>query len=205
MRCACLNFISSGPEGVKCVKKKGKRLNNPPDTFSALLALLSLTAALLLAPRELMAAADTGAEQEQQWVLQLGYFANMQNALRLKQELAAAGFDAQTVSTGLPGKQRYRVISGRADAPGELEELRLRIAEQLGHEGYALHDPFDTEKVREVFDEPQAKYLLAQAATDLPLDPSPKATIGYDSGLAHIPAELFHKSPGTFDKFFWSA
>ena len=99
---------------------KGGFLASSGHKVPSLLALLSLTAVLFAVPQCLVAAADSEALPEQHWVLQLGYFANMQNALRLKRELAEAGFDARTVSTGLPGEQRYLVISGRADAPGEL-------------------------------------------------------------------------------------
>jgi len=50
--------------------------------------------------------------------------------------------------------------------------------------------------VREVFDEPELKVLLAQAGGDMPMDPSPKTTTGYDPMLSRTPQEEIDSMPG---------
>lgn len=129
-------------------------------------------------------------------MLQLGFFANLNNAQAFKNELAAAGFEVQTVATGLPGDKRYRVISGQADDPEGMDELRGQIKGRTGHVGFVVLDPFSTDKVREVFDQPKTRYLLAQAGSDMPLDPSPLKTSGYDAGLSRTPQEEIESMPG---------
>jgi len=157
---------------------------------------LAFACVLPIATTPAFAASQPLAAAQQQWVLQLGYFANLDNALNYRERLIEAGFEAQVVSTGQPGDERYRVISGRAERAADLADLQQQLAERLGAESFPLKDPFQTDKVREVFDAPKAKYLVAQAGTDLPLDPSPKATIGYDSALARTPQEHIDSMPG---------
>lgn len=156
----------------------------------------SLLALCFVLASPLEAAVDAAPADTQQWVLQLGYFANIDNALNYKARLTEAGFEAQVVSTGLPGEERYRVITGRADSPGELTDLQETLAERLGAESFATKDPFAADQVREVFDTPQLKYLVAQAGADLPLDPSPMATVGYDTALNRTPQEAIESIPG---------
>ena len=61
---------------------------------------------------------------ERPWMLQLGFFSNLQNALDYKDELVEAGFEVQTISTGEAGEQQYRVIAGWAEDPEEFDALR---------------------------------------------------------------------------------
>ena len=133
---------------------------------------------------------------EQAWVLQLGYFANLQNALDLKELLSDSGFDVQVVSTGKPGDQRYRVISGKAEDSADLQEMREAIAERTGYAAIVVEDPFETSKVREVFDQPKLKYLVAQAGSGMTLDPSPQTTSGYNTMMNRTPQEEIDSMPG---------
>jgi hypothetical protein len=142
------------------------------------------------------AAAAPSAEAAPGWVLQLGYFAHLDKALALKADMTAAGFAAQVVATGLPGDRRYQVISGRVNDPADLEALQADIERRTGYEAMVVKDPFATDKVREVFDQPRLKYLLAQAGSELPLNPSPQATVGYDAGLHRTPQEEIDSMPG---------
>lgn len=150
---------------------------------------------LCMAPSA-FAATTQSPEGGQQWVLQLGSFANLNNAQAFKNELARAGFDVQLVSTGSPGDQRYRVITGRADTQEGLAELASSVERSTGYEGYIVPDPFEAEKVREVFGQPKVSYLVAQAGSDMPLDPSPVKTSGYDTGLLRTPQDEIESMPG---------
>jgi hypothetical protein len=129
-------------------------------------------------------------------VLQLSAFANLDNAQSLRNEITAAGFEGQIVSTGLPGDERYLVISGRAYQPENLDHLRDEIRRSTGYQGIVKPDPFDTDKVREVFDQPKTRYVVAQAGTDMPLDPSPVRTSGYDDGLSRSAQQEIESMPG---------
>jgi len=131
------------------------------------------------------------------WAVQLGYFANLDNALNLKQRLHEAGFEARVVSTGQAGAERYRVVSGRGESADGLRELLEEIHGRTGFEGFVTRDPSATDaKAREVFDAPKAKYLVAQAGRDIPLDPSPMPEFGYKSGLDRSPQEAIDSIPG---------
>ena len=89
---------------------------------------------------------------ERAWVLQLGYFSNLQNALNFKDQLVEAGFEAETISTGEPGKQAYRVIGGFADDPEQFDALRNRIQDAVGERGYVIKNPY-LQKSRQVAEE----------------------------------------------------
>ncbi|MBT8060147.1 MAG: porin, partial [Gammaproteobacteria bacterium] len=136
------------------------------------------------------------AEAEQQYVLQLGFFANLDNALAFKKQLTEAGFEVQTVATGLPGEQRYQVITGQAEDSEDLQELADSIERRTGFESFVVPNPFETSKVREVFDQPKLKYLVAQAGNDMPLDPSPQTTSGYNTMMNRTPQEEIDSMPG---------
>ena len=45
------------------------------------------------------AVVESSMNSEQEWVLQLGYFANLANALAFKQQLTEAGFEAPAAET----------------------------------------------------------------------------------------------------------
>lgn len=94
---------------------------------------------VLLGSEPLWARQDAGPEDV--WVLQLGYFANLDNAMKMQQVLAESGFEVTLVATGQPGDQRYRVVTGRADAPAALDELRDRVEQSTGWRGLAVLDP----------------------------------------------------------------
>jgi len=158
--------------------------------------LLSLFCVVLSGFSTTWAAVEPLAGAGQQWVLQLGYYANLDNALNFQKQLAEAGFETQIVSVGESGEQRYRVITGRADSPAGLADLRETIREATGHDGFAQKDPFQSDQAREVFAAPQAEYLVAQAGPAQPLDPSPMATVGYDAGLSRTPQETIESMPG---------
>ena len=166
----------------------------PGAALARVCALLWLLCCACVSPA--WAAVEGAPESGQQWVLQLGYFANLDNALNFKDLLTEAGFEVQVVSTGQPGEERYRVITGRADSAAELADLRETLMQRTGSESFPTKDPFQTERVREVFDQPQAKYLVAQAGADMPLDPSPMPGIGYDPGLSRTPQEEIDSMPG---------
>jgi hypothetical protein len=99
----------------------------------------------------------------QQWVLQLGYFAQRQNALNLKQVMTEAGFEVQVLATGKPGKQRYRLVSMAVDDKSELSALKSEIASQTGTVGYPVQGLLGDAVEEEPFSPPRSKYLVAQA------------------------------------------
>jgi len=138
------------------------------------------------------------AESQAAWVLQLGFFANLNYAQTLADRVTEAGFEARIVTAGQSGDQRYRVISGQADSPEGLYDLRAEVEQSLGIVGFAQNDPFSTEQAREVFDEPEPKVLLAQSTTSAgqPMSPSPMATVPYNPGLSRSPQENIPSTPG---------
>ena len=148
-----------------------------------------LTAVVLLSA--LLASAPLWARQnadpEDDWVLQLGYFANLDNALELQQVLAESGFEVTLVATGQPGDQRYRVITGRADAPAGLDELRDRIEQRTERQGLAVRDPLAGGAARAVVgetrDEPPRDLSfqagLAQTTTGTGDDAGPMRSSNY--------------------------
>lgn len=134
--------------------------------------------------------ARQNADPEDNWVLQLGYFANLDNALALQQVLGESGFDVTLVATGQPGDRRYQVISGRADAPAGLIELRDRIEQHTGRQGFATRDPLAGGTARALANEtlyvplqsrnPLAQAdMLAQAAPGTGDDAGPMRTSNY--------------------------
>ncbi|MCP4048317.1 MAG: hypothetical protein GY732_20255, partial [Gammaproteobacteria bacterium] len=88
------------------------------------------------------AVGTTQSADERLWMLQLGYFSNLQNALDLKEQLTDAGFEIETISTGDAGEQIYRVIAGWADDPEKFDSLRNRIQDAIGERGYVLENPY---------------------------------------------------------------
>lgn len=155
--------------------------------------LLGVLLGALLGSAPLWARQDIDPEHD--WVLQLGYFANLDNAVALQEVLAELGFDASLVATGQPGDQRYRVISGRADAPASLDELRDRIEQHTGQQGFATRDPLAGGTARAVAGEtrharptqadpqanPQSNYF-AQTAPGTADDSGPMRTSNYGAG-----------------------
>lgn len=137
---------------------------------------------------------------EHSWVLQLGYFSSLENALTLKQSVSDAGFDVQVISTGLPGEQRYRVISGQAEQKTGLEDLREAIESRTGNLGIFKPNPFASAKAENVaenvFDEPKLKYLVAQAVSVPSAGSSAGRSSGYDPMLNRSPQEEVASSIG---------
>ena len=133
---------------------------------------------------------------EHSWVLQLGYFASLENASTFKQSLSDAGFEVQVVSTGLPGDQRFRVISGQAAQEVGLEDLREAIENRTGNLGIIRPSPFASVKAENVFDEPKLKYLVAQAVSVPSAGSSVSRSSGYDPMLNRSPQEETESSIG---------
>mgnify|MGYP000249406276 CR=1 FL=1 len=142
------------------------------------------------------AALEIPADRNQQWVLQLGYFANLDNALNLKSLLTGAGFEVRVLTTGKPGAERYTVVTGRAGRVAELEGLRQEVIEKTGTEGFVTKDPSDNNNAREVFDQPQSSYLLAQAAPAAGDPANPMRSANYDSNTGLTPQEEIDSIPG---------
>jgi hypothetical protein len=151
---------------------------------------------MLMAPCALASVQDSvAATEEEQWVLQLGFFSRLNNALNFQRMLAEAGFEASVVSTGEPGEQHYRVISGRATAPENLEALSQSIHRHTGTRGFAVENPFASESVEEVFDIPESRYVLAQASSPDAVD-GPMRASGYDPMLSRTPQGEIDSMPG---------
>ncbi len=136
---------------------------------------------------------------EKEWALQLGYFANLQNALDLKDQLTEDGFEAHVLSTGDPGEQYYRVIGGWADEPEDFAALRDRFESVLGDRGYVVKNPYlqyqqqvADESNEEPFEPPHTRYLLAQAGKMQPTGGEGMGVSGissYDTGLFRSPQQ----------------
>jgi len=90
----------------------------------------------------LAAAESTDPVDGQAWMLQLGYFSKLQNALDLKDRLVELGFEAVAIPSGGPGEQSYRVVGGWADEPEEFDDLRNRLEDVTGDRGYVLKNPY---------------------------------------------------------------
>jgi hypothetical protein len=139
---------------------------------------------------------SAAAAHGQQWVLQLGYFANRGNALRLKRRLVDAGFEAFAIAMVDKDGQGYRVVSGNATHPAGLHDLRDLIETQTGVRGFATQTPFGNESAEEIFDQPAVRHRVAQAS---PNSGSGNPTIrisGYDAPLNRIPREKTDSVPG---------
>ena len=73
------------------------------------------------------------------WTLQLGTFANKNNARKLEQKLKSEGYDAyQKKSVNSRGKSLYRVYIGPEVSSDELQKLRLVIQKAMGLEGVVV-------------------------------------------------------------------
>ncbi len=144
--------------------------------------------------------------EEQQWVLQLGYFAQRDNALEFKQVLTEAGFEAVVVTLRDPNEQRYRMIGGWADDPEDFDSLRNRLEDVTGGRGSVLKNPYlqqvtqaAVESTGVVFDQPRTRYLMAQAGTSQPTGgESVGSTAGsaYNPGIFHTLQEQIDSIPG---------
>ena len=143
---------------------------------------------------------------EHTWMLQLGYFSNLQNALNFKDQLTETGFEAETVSTGEPGARSYRVIGGWAEDPEQFDALRNRIEDATGDRGYVIKNPYvnparenleDTSE--QIADQPRRRTLLAQATNIQPMGGESVGSAvdrGYDTGLFGTPQEEIDSMPG---------
>ena len=142
----------------------------------------------------------------QQWVLQLGYFADLQNALDYKDRLVAAGFDAETLTSGEPGNQLYRVICGWADEPEDFDSLRNRLEDEIGDRGYVRKNPYFeqqrqvvTESPEDAFDYAHRRTMLAQAGNIQPAGGEGVGSVGnraYDSNMFRTPQDEIESIPG---------
>jgi len=106
----------------------------------------------------------------QTWVLQMGYFANLDNAQGMQQLLTEAGYEAVIYSTGLPGNQRYKVVTGEATDQGEIEQFADDVARRTGLRGIVKPNPIDDNRVSVVaaddpFEPLKPSMMLAQAET----------------------------------------
>jgi hypothetical protein len=142
--------------------------------------------------------------KNKQWVLQLGYFAELQNALDYKDRLVEVGFEAQTIMTGEPGEQHYRVIVAYADQPEDFERLQDALESRMGTRGYVLRNPYlgqeqTAENQDEVFEQPPLRALLAQAGAVQPMggeSVGSTATAAYGSNIFRTPSEEIDSIPG---------
>lgn len=161
---------------------------------------------LLTAITSVAAVRSTGPVDERAWVLQLGYFSNLQNALDFKDRLLDLGFEAVAVPTGRPGQQSYRVIGGWADEPEGFDGLRNRLEDATGDRGYVLKNPYfgDTLEVVEETAETDSdlirrRTLLAQAANIQPAGGESVGSVadrGFDSSMLRTPQEEMDSMPG---------
>ena len=134
---------------------------------------------------------------EQQWVLQLGYFANLDNALSFKQQLADTEYEVQVVATGLPGEQRYRVIIGEAYDQADLTGLRTEIERKTGNQAIIVPSPLKDQVAEEIFDQPKLRYRMAQATPfTVAGNSATRSTSGYDPMLNRSPQEEVASSIG---------
>ena len=120
----------------------------------------------------------------------MGHFANVENARYFEHELLQVGFEAQTVSTGLPGEFRYEVISVGVKDPADLTELRQKIERETGTLGTIAPTPIGQDGAELVFDQPKLKYHVAQS-TSVPVAGSSanRSVSGYDPMLNRSPQE----------------
>ena len=73
------------------------------------------------------------------WTLQLGTFANKNNAFKLEQKLKSEGYNAyQKKSVNSRGKSLYRVYIGPEVSSDELHKLRLVLQKAMGLEGVVV-------------------------------------------------------------------
>ncbi len=152
------------------------------------------------------AVGTTQSADERAWMLQLGYFSNLQNALDLKEQLTDAGFETETIATGDAGEQIYRVIAGWADDPENFDSLRNRIQDAIGERGYVLENPYlvqaaqlSEEPTEELFDQPHTRYLLAQAGNARPMggeSAGSAAGTGYNTDMFRTPQQEMASIPG---------
>jgi hypothetical protein len=153
------------------------------------------------------AAADsTGVVEEQAWILQLGYFSKLQNALDLKERLVELGFEAVAVPTGGPGEQSYRVIGGWADEPEDFDDLRNRLEDATGDRGYVLKNPYlgNTFQVVEETEEEESglirrRTLLAQSKNIQPAGGEGVGSVSgsrFGSGMFYTPQDEIDSMPG---------
>jgi len=129
-------------------------------------------------------------------VLQLGYFAELENALGFKHHLSEAGFDVIVVAGGEPSEQVYRVISGKTDDTDELIGLRNAIERETGNLGFVTHSPFESNTLEDIFDQPRLTYHVAQASPTPTAGHSVRRTAGNTSVLNRSPQEKIESSPG---------
>jgi hypothetical protein len=183
-------------------------MEGKPIMLKDIFGLIICVGVLLLPGSFAWASVDSSLESrqssEKQWVLQLGIFANLQNALNYKDQLIEVGFEAETITTTEPGEQRYRVIAGFANDPEEFDQLRDALESKVGERGYVVQNPHlgetqVAEASEEAFDQPRARYLLAQAGTAQPMggeSVGSAAERGYDTSMFRTPQEEIDSIPG---------
>ena len=175
--------------------------------FANKLRVIAAALALLLLPISAFSAVGpTEPADERAWMLQVGYFSNLQNALDFKDQLVEAGFEAETVSSGEPGEQSYRVIGGWADDPEEFDALRNRFQDAIGERGYVIKNPYlgqrslvAEETTEEVSEYSRRRTMLAQAGNIQPaggesVDSAAKRS--YDTSMFRTPQEEIDSIPG---------
>lgn len=159
---------------------------------------LLLTAFLWLVFIPPVQASLAKADTDQQWVLQLGYFAQLENALELKQALTDEGFEVQVLATGEPGEQRYRLVSMAVDNKADLSVLKEDIARRTGAQGYAVQGLLEENVDDEPFNPPPVRYRVAQVGpvTGAGGGNSVAGTSSYDPMLNRSPQEEIESAPG---------